>query len=908
MSGSREIPTSAEAREAFAAAVERDSARPLSALQSAGLKPEVRREVELLVQAYERGRAIERALCASDCAIDRVIADVERVRAAPIDQSIPALIGAYRVEGVLSRTARSAVVLAQQERPIQREVALKLLFENASNPDIAARVELERQILASLEHPNIARIYDFGVDERQRPYIVMERVRDGTITEWCESAGKTRDARLSCFLQVIEAIRYAHARGVLHCDLKPANILIQELEGAPYAKVIDFGIARAFGGALAERAALIDLPQSVGTLLSMSPEALTPGGAELDVRTDVYGLGLVLFELLSDRPPRVAREGDLAGTVRDLLEQPVPRLSAVVAGVPPDLDAIVAKACAAQPEHRYETVAALGADIEAYLAGREVSARRRGVVEKARRIVGRRWKVGALTIGVAMASLAWVQFVTGPVRAKVSEQFARAQSAISAAAALRNVAGSNEQRDSYAAEALEATRAAIEIGGLTPEALELRAAAVEEAILPRLARDDHRSDETVRLVNELVRIREDAVKVAGDARSLERLSIALAYQLDTVRYTDAYAAIEARQLAIDEELYARAPDSRLYADNLSWSYQRVMGPMWARGESRRALELMRRSSEIAEANLARHGASALTLHTAAAAGWYDAWAASVDGRPLAALRDASARARAHAVALLKWSPDHAKGADFAMKATVLEARALIERGTPEDAARLLQETRAWAAPVILREPTVGQVGSAPADSWECEALAWLACGDPALADAAVDQLAREIERDGDRLRQRKMLERSLASCDMLRLRAALLRGEVAEAKAAIPPLLTRARRALATEGAGALDEIALGLVAHLNEDAGARKASSPEVLAMCKDLAETLDAALKPAEVDGQGRPLPGHSRLAVEMLLGRGADLAGIARAIRAREDHGVSLEADLQRLERWAGLRTRP
>jgi serine/threonine protein kinase len=916
MSGSLEIPVSAEAREAFAAAVERDPVQPARALASADLAPTVRREVESLLTAYDRGRAIERALCDPLCGIDRVVASVARAHAAPVDRAIPSRIGAYSIERVLSRTAQAAVLLAQQERPIQREVALKLLFEDASDPDIAGRVELERQILAALEHPNIARIYDFGVDERNRPYIVMERVRDGTIAEWCMgraqsseegAAGRLGDS-LRVFLQVTEAVRYAHARGVLHCDLKPANILIQELEGAPYAKVIDFGIARAFGGALAERSALLDLSQSVGTLLSMSPEALKPGGSELDVRTDVFGLGLVLFELIAGRPPRIARDGDLVGTVRDLLEQPIPRLSQVASGIPADLDAILAKACATDSAQRYESVAAFAADLEAFLAGREVSARRRGGIERVRRVVGRRWRVGAIALGVAGVSLAWVQFVEGPVRARVTEQFARAQSSIAAASALRNIAGSGEQREAHAAEALEAARLAIELGGRTPEAVELRAAALEEAILPRLVRDDHTSSETVRLVNELVQIREDAVKVVGDARSLERLSIALAYQLDTVRYTDAYPALEARQLALDEELHARDPESRLYADNLSWSYQRVMGPMWTRGESRRALELMRRSSEIAEANLAKHGASAVTRHTAAAAALYDALAASVDGRPLADLRDAAKRAREHAAALLKWSPDHAKGADFALSATIVEARALIDHGMEEDGAKLLADVRSWTAPVILRELAVGQVGFRIAASWELEARAWIACGEASRAHAAVDAFVREIEREGERRRQRKMFERAIATRDMLYQRVALLRGEVAEVRAALPAILARARRALDAEGAGALDEIALDLLEHVKEVGRNREQVSPEVLAMFKDIAQAVDADLKPTEVGEDGRPLPRHSRFAVELILDRGADLAAIARAIRAREDHGVSLEAPLQRLERWAGSRDRP
>jgi len=902
MSGSLEIPTSAEAREAFAAAVERDPARPQRVLQSADLTPEVRREVELLVRAYERGRAIERALCASNCAIDQVIADVERVRTVPIDQSIPALIGAYRVEGVLSRTARAVVVLAQQERPIQREVALKLLFEDASNPDIAARVEFERQILASLEHPNIARIYDFGVDERKRPYIVMERVRDGTITEWCESAGKGRDARLSGFLQVVEAIRYAHARGVLHCDLKPANILIQELEGAPYAKVIDFGIARAFGGALAERAALIDLPQSVGTLLSMSPEALAPGGAELDVRTDVFGLGLVLFELLAGRPPRVARDGDLAGTVRDLLEQPVPRLVTVEPTTPPDLDAIVAKACSTRPEDRYDSVAAFGADIEAFLAGREVSARRRGVIEKARRVAGRRWKVAALAGGVALVAFVWVEAVTGPVRTKASEQLSRARESIAAASALRNVAGRTAEREARAIDALDATRAALDLAGPSAEAIDLRAAALEEAILPRLTRNDHKSSETVRLVSELVGIREDAVKASGDARSLERLSIALAYQLDTVRGTDAYDAIEARQLAIDEELYARDPNSRLYADNLCWSYQRVYAPMWGRGESGRVLELLRRSTEIAEANLARHGPSVLTLHTSASAALYEMFVARIDDRSLDALRAVAARARARTAALLRMQPDHAEGASCGLEATTIEANELIDHGMPAEAVRVLQEARALAQPAIAREIEFGHLGLRVIWSWQSEALAWLAAGDAVRAEAAVDRFSEEIDRHRDRLRSTRSLGEVLSSRDLMRIRIALLRGDIAQARAAIPAMIGGAQRDMRAEGDLALDPLALLLAEHLRH---AR--STPELEGFLREIAQSIDAELERSELTADGRRVPRLSRLALELVLDRGADLRQIATDIRADAVRNLMTEADLRRLERTAGIRTR-
>ncbi len=920
MSGSLEIAASRGAREAFADAVERDPEQPRRVLASRDLPASMRAELELLLAAYERGLAMERALCGPSGEIERAIEEVARSRSQPVDRGIPTRIGSYAVLRVLSRTERSAVLLAEQERPIQREVALKLLFEDASDPEIAARVELERQILAALEHPNIARIYDFGIDDRNRPYIVMERVRDGAITEWC-AARHARDrtgcdARIAAFLQVVEAMRYAHARGVLHCDLKPANILIQELEGAPYAKVIDFGIARAFGGALAERAALVELTQSVGTLLSMSPEALKPGGAVLDVRTDVFGLGLVLFELLSGRPPRTAREGDLAGTVRDLLERPVPPLSSIVENAPADLDAILAKSCASDPAHRYDSVAALGQDLQAFLAGREVSARQRSPWERARRAIARRWKVaGALSALLAIGVGApWI--ATAPTRARLAELRVQAGAAVDSAQAMRNDAGRADEHAALVEQALDASIAALELGGRTIEALEMRASALEEAILPRLAHHDHTSVATVKLVQELVAIREEVLRDRPSARAKERLSIALAYQLDTVRGTDAYPALEARQLALDEELFAENPDVRVFADNLCWTYQRVYDPMWRRGEHEQIIALLRRSGEIGEMILAKHGADARSLHTAAAAAVYVAYAERAAG-DVEAMLAATARARAHGMALLRMSPNHRLGAGLLIRAAEMEASVRLENGDAREVAAMLTEAIGASKAGSAYDAVLSTAVDVALDICPPEARAWIAAGEPVRAEESIALFSRALEQPEVRqsLSRRHSLTRYIVRRDILRVRVASLRGDHEAAREQMQALLSLARGRPAGERIETLTEIAFAL-GEFDE----RQSHEPAVSALIRETAEAVDRGLsEPQDKEAGGAQrealhegsldLSRHlGRLATGILLGRldtREKVAAAAAELRTVPGTSMDLESTLRALERSAARR---
>ena len=284
------------AEEIFLAAVERDPrGDPAGAMRALAdtraLEPAVAAELSRLVRDYERGGVADPDddVVGGGNVVERAIDRVAAAAPPPVPTTIPARLGHYCIKGTLSVGPSSAVLLADQEAPIQREVAVKLVFEDASEPHLAARVEAERQTLARLEHPNIARIYDYGVAADGRPYMVMEHVGGGDIVGFCREARLALRARVGLFIGACAAIRAAHTLGVLHCDLKPANILVQVIGGEPHAKVIDFGIARTVRAAGGERAQLAELPRALGTLASMSPEALVPGGPPLDTRADVFG-------------------------------------------------------------------------------------------------------------------------------------------------------------------------------------------------------------------------------------------------------------------------------------------------------------------------------------------------------------------------------------------------------------------------------------------------------------------------------------------------------------------------------------------------------------------------------------------------------------------------------------------
>ena len=216
------------------------------------------------------------------------------------EEGIGARIGRYRLITRIGAGGCGMVYYAEQEEPVRRKIALKIIKLGMDTEAVIARFELERQSLAQMDHPNIARVLDAGATASGRPYFVMELVEGEKITDFCDANHLGIRQRLELFVQICRAIQHAHQKGLIHRDIKPSNVLVQLQDGVPIPKVIDFGIAKATAASLARQETLTQFDQFLGTPAYMSPEQAR-GSAEIDTRSDIYSLGVLLYEL-PERP------------------------------------------------------------------------------------------------------------------------------------------------------------------------------------------------------------------------------------------------------------------------------------------------------------------------------------------------------------------------------------------------------------------------------------------------------------------------------------------------------------------------------------------------------------------------------------------------------------------------------
>ena len=223
-------------------------------------------------------------------------------------------IGAYRLLETLGEGGMGIVYLAEQEQPFRRRVALKVIKLGMDTREVVSRFESERQAMALMDHPNIASVFDAGATVDGRPYFVMEYVPGIPITDYCDGQKLSTRARLQLFAQVCAAVQHAHQKGIIHRDLKPSNVLVMEQDGRPVPKVIDFGIAKAIKQQLTERTLFTEHGLLIGTPEYMSPEQASLGERDLDTRTDIYSLGVLLYELLVGALPFNIRGCDEQGT------------------------------------------------------------------------------------------------------------------------------------------------------------------------------------------------------------------------------------------------------------------------------------------------------------------------------------------------------------------------------------------------------------------------------------------------------------------------------------------------------------------------------------------------------------------------------------------------------------------
>ena len=349
------------------------------------------------------------------------------------DKIVGSKIGPYKLLQKIGEGGCGVVYMAEQEKPVRRRVALKVIKLGMDTKNVIARFEAERQALAMMDHPNIARVLEAGATETGRPYFVMELVRGIKITTYCDENRLNVRQRLELFIQICGAIQHAHQKGIVHRDIKPSNILVTMLDGVPVPKVIDFGIAKATGGErLTDNTLFTAYEQFVGTPAYMSPEQAQMSGTDVDTRSDIYSLGVLLYELLTGKTPFDQTEllkSGLDAMRRTLLEREpqrpstkldglraveltqtslhrqieTPRLKSLLRG---DLDWIVMKALEKDRNRRYQTANGFGMDVQRYLNNEPVFARPPSRLYRLQKLVRRNQTTFAAIAAVSVALIA----------------------------------------------------------------------------------------------------------------------------------------------------------------------------------------------------------------------------------------------------------------------------------------------------------------------------------------------------------------------------------------------------------------------------------------------------------------------------------------------------------------------
>ena len=322
------------------------------------------------------------------------------------DDQIEEWIGDYRLMEQIGEGGFGLVYVAQQSKPVKRKVALKIIKPGTGSKEILARFAAERQAVAMMDHPNIAQVFDAGVTDDERPYFVMELVRGEPVTDFCDRHQLSLDSRLKIFQDVCAATHHAHQKGVIHRDLKPANVMVTLHDDKSVVKVIDFGVAKAMGDNLADETIYTRFYSMIGTPLYMSPEQAAMSGLDVDTRSDIYSLGVLLYQLLTGTTPFDRERMDSADydeMRRIIREEEPPRPStrlttlqnsqlatlaptATPSGaqleirfahesIPVDLDWIVMKALEKDRTRRYESAAAMSADVRRFLNDEPIEAR-----------------------------------------------------------------------------------------------------------------------------------------------------------------------------------------------------------------------------------------------------------------------------------------------------------------------------------------------------------------------------------------------------------------------------------------------------------------------------------------------------------------------------------------------------
>ena len=338
------------------------------------------------------------------------------------EEQIGDSIGRYKLLEKIGEGGFGVVYRAEQREPVRRQVAVKVIKLGMDTKSIVARFEAERQALALMDHPGIARVLDGGATVTGRPYFVMELVRGVRITDYCQANQLSLQQRLTLFIHLCHAIQHAHQKGIIHRDLKPSNVLVTVQDGKPVPKVIDFGVAKAIEEPLTEKTILTNFHAFIGTPAYTSPEQAEMTGSDVDTRSDIYSLGVLLYELLTGVTPFDAKEltqSGLDGMRRMIkeVEPPTPstRLRRAIPGsstnslimpVDRDLDWIVMKCLEKDRARRYDTARELAADLQRYLDQEPVLARPQSTAYRLRKALRRHRAAFAAAAAILIAVVA----------------------------------------------------------------------------------------------------------------------------------------------------------------------------------------------------------------------------------------------------------------------------------------------------------------------------------------------------------------------------------------------------------------------------------------------------------------------------------------------------------------------
>ena len=447
---------------------------------------ELRRRVDALLKAHDDSGELPAVepLSTKSPAQQELPADELEQTIGYVQPIEPGLVfaGRYKLREKLGEGGMGVVFVADQIAPVQRRVALKVIRSGLDTRQLLARFEQERQALALMNHPNIAKVFDAGIDEAHRPYFAMELVKGLPLTKYCDEARLSPRQRIELFIPVCQAVQHAHQKGIIHRDLKPSNILVGLYDGRPVPKVIDFGVAKVTGTRLTDQSVYTEIGSIIGTLEYMSPEQAELNNLDIDTRSDVYALGVILYELLTGTVPFSRKELEKAGLAEMLRvikeeepHKPSTKLSSSVklpsiaasrqtepkkltALVRGELDWIVMKALEKDRGRRYETANGLGQDVQRYLTGEPVLAAPASTAYRLRKLIRR--NKGAVIAGslvfaallIGIAGTTW-----GLLRAEHHRQIAEQDTdkALSAAKAEKDAKERAEANFILAKESVE---------------------------------------------------------------------------------------------------------------------------------------------------------------------------------------------------------------------------------------------------------------------------------------------------------------------------------------------------------------------------------------------------------------------------------------------------------------------